>query len=50
MMKRNFSLISAQQAPTPETARQACVLVPGTVQTALITPQEITAMKPLMIR
>ena len=50
MMKRNFSLISAQQAPTPVTARQACVLVPGTSQTALMTPHETIAMMVLMIR
>ena len=44
MMKRNFSLIRAQHAPIPSTARQAWVLVPGTAHTALKTPHESAAI------
>src|ERR1700693_6423049 len=37
-MKRNFSGMTAQQAPSPRTARQALVSLPGTVQTAFQKP------------
>src|SRR4029077_2541122 len=37
-MKRNFSGITAQQAPSPRTARQALVSLPGTLQTASQMP------------
>src|SRR3569833_2455763 len=37
-MKRNFSGITAQQAPRPRTARQALELLSGTDQTAFKIP------------
>src|SRR6185437_14392305 len=37
-MKRYFSGITAQQAPTPRAARQAAVSLPGTVQIASQMP------------
>src|SRR5260370_38687970 len=37
-MKRSFSGMTAQQAPSPRTARQALVSLPGTLQTAFQKP------------
>src|SRR5436305_1419458 len=37
-MKRCFSATTAQQAPVPRSARQACDWLSGTHHTALITP------------
>src|ERR1700692_292028 len=37
-MKRSFSGMTAQQAPSPRTARQALVSLPGTLQTAFKKP------------
>src|SRR5262250_336347 len=45
-MKRYFSGITAQQAPSPRAARQALVSLPGTVQTAFRMPH---CTKPISI-
>ena len=37
-MKRNFSGMTAQQAPSPRSARQALVSLPGTLHTAFQKP------------
>src|SRR5215475_376124 len=43
-MKRYFSGITAQQAPSPRAARQALVSLPGTVQTASQMPHAMKVM------
>ena len=47
-MKRSFSGMTAQQAPSPRTARQAAVLLgSGTLQTALSQPHSTRLIRPL---
>src|SRR4051812_35823822 len=47
-MKRSFSGMTAQQAPSPRTARQAALLLPsGTLQTALSQPHCTRLTSPL---
>src|SRR3954447_8432593 len=43
-MKRSFSGMTAQQAPSPRTIRQALLSLPGTVQTAFRKPHCIRLM------